>query len=362
MSNIVLQPIGKPAAWRGDEIGQRTDWIYPLAEAEIGELEAVGARFLRDDPDLRFVQADEYPLPLTAAGLQAWGDAMDTGLGFVLVRGLRSHLYSDALSAAIFFLLGLHLGEPMRQNELGDAFDHVVATSNKDASDPGALGSRTTSRLNFHSDSSDVVALMCLRGAKEGGSSILISGATIYNEVLARRPDLAPLLFEPWHFDWARQDPDAPRRFYTSPIASHVDGVFSMYAGSRLLRTAQEYPEVPRMSAEQHELLDLMDVIYQEPGLALEMDFRPGDMQWLLNYSALHSRTAYLDFDQPERKRHLLRLWLRRANRPLVAKFGRHEVKARNEDRDGAVPSDKARFRISQICYPRYDWGMEKAA
>jgi len=247
----------------------------------------------------------------------------------------------------------------MRQNELGDSFDHVIATTNKLMSDPDALSSRTRDHLNFHSDSSDVVALMCLRGAKNGGASILISGATIYNEVLRRRPDLAPLLFQPWHYDWYKQDHSAPTRYYTSPMCSYAGGVFSMYAGSSMIRSAQQYPEVPRMTAQQFELLDLLDEIFLEPGLPIEMDFRPGDIQWLLNYTALHSRTAYEDYAEPRLRRHLLRLWLKRdTNRPLTEGFGRNVVKKRDEDRDSAVPPALARFHISQICYPRLDWGL----
>jgi hypothetical protein len=357
--NTVLKPIDHPAAWRGDEMATRGDWLYHLSDVELAELEKVGARFLEDDPDLRFVAAEDYPLPLTAEGIRGWGQEMDNGRGFVLVRGLRSNLYSDALSASIYFLLGLHLGEPMRQNELGDALDHVIANTDLSMTDPQALSSRTTDRLNFHSDSSDVVALMCLRPAKAGGSSILISAATIYNEVLKRRPDLVPLFFEPWHYDWYKQDHDAPARFYTSPMASYVDGVFSMYAGSGMIRSAQSYPEVPRMSNQQHELLNLMDELFLAPGLALTMDFRPGDIQWLLNYTALHSRTAYQDHKQPARKRHLLRLWLQRGGRPLAPNFGRHVVKGRSEERDdGGVPEHLTQFRISQVCYPRPDWGL----
>jgi hypothetical protein len=352
-----IQPVTGPSAWRGDELSKKQDWIYELSDLEVDQLEEVGAAFLNDDPDLRFVRADDYPLPALTKGLNCWAKDMDAGRGFVLVRGLKSDLYSDALSAAIFFVLGLHLGEPMRQNELGDSLDHVIATSNKLVSDPTALASHTRDRLNFHSDSSDVVALMCLRGAKEGGASILISGATVYNEVLRRRPDLAPLLFEPWHFDWYKQDHRAPARYYSTPICSYVNGVFSMYAGSRIIRSAQEYPEVPKLTAAQLELLDLLDEIYLVPGLPLVMDFRPGDIQWLLNYSALHSRTAYVDYPEPRLRRHLLRLWLQRdSGRPLTKGFGRNVVKKRDEDREAAVPDELARFHISQVCYPRQDW------
>jgi hypothetical protein len=228
-----------------------TEWLYLLAPEEIAEIEEAGARFLADDPDLRSARARDYPLPRTAAGIAHWATELDAGRGFVLVRGLRSELYSDALSAAIFFLLGLHLGQPFEQNLYGDLFDHVVATTSKMMDDPTALSSRTRDRLNFHSDSSDVVGLMCLRGARQGGASVLISGATIYNEVVRRRPDLAPLMHGDWHYDWYRQDHDAPARYYTSPMVSIVDGVFSIYAGSNVIRSAQDYPETPRLTPEQ---------------------------------------------------------------------------------------------------------------
>ena len=355
MTTATYAPIKGPAAWRGDEIAGSDAWIYHLSDAEIGELEEVGARFVRDDPDLRFVTATDYALPRVADAIRTWENGMDHQHGFVLVRGLRSELYSDVLSASIFFILGLHIGEPMRQNELGDVFDHVRALT--DAADV-AVGSRTTERLNFHSDSSDVVALMCLRGAKSGGQSILISGATIYNELLQRRPDLVPLLFEPWYWDWRKQDPDAPENIYISPMASLVDGVFSIYAGAGMIRSAQNYPEVPRLTPDQLALLEEMDSIFLTPGLPIEMDFRPGDIQWLLNYTALHSRTSYEDYKQPELKRHLVRLWLERGGRPLVPNFGKHVAKGRTEDRGTATPPERARFHISQICHPRYDWGF----
>ncbi len=350
-----LQPISGPSAWRGDRLEQDTSWIYQFTLAQLAEIERVGKRFLTDDPDLRTVRAADYPMPELKGAFERWAADLDRGRGFVLARGLPTGFYSDALSASIFFLLGLHMGDPMKQNELGDVFDHVLATSDKMTSDPTAIASRTRDHLNYHSDSSDVVALLCLRAAKAGGASSLISGAALYNEVLKARPDLAPLMFEPWCYDWRRQDPSAPRSYYSSPMCSHVDGVFSMYAGSRIIRTAQDYPETPRLSGEQLELLDLLDALCRQPGLALSMDFRRGDIQWALNYAVLHSRTAYEDHEVQGKKRHLMRLWLKRdVKRPLVANFGKHVVKGRTEFRDGS--GGLGRYRITDACHPRVLW------
>jgi hypothetical protein len=195
------------------------------------------------------------------------------------------------------------------------------------------------------------VGLMCLRGAIAGGASRLISGATIYNTVLQQRPDLAPLLFEPLHWDWAIQDHDAPQHTYDSPIGSWVDGVFSIYAGTSIVFSAQAYPEVPRLTPAQIELLHLLDEITADPALALDMNFHPGDIQWLLNAAALHSRTEYVDDLDPRRRRHLLRLWLRSdARRPVVARFGKHVVKARS-----APGCDPRTFHIARAVIPPWE-------
>jgi hypothetical protein len=352
-----LTPVTTSAAWRGDELGAGDSWVYVLTDEQIDELEAVGKRFLAADPDLRFVQAAEYPLVACADAVREWGRDVDSGRGFVLVRGLRTDLYSDALSAAIYYVLGLHMGEPIRLNEQGDLLDSVYATSDKTMDDPTALSARVRDQLVFHSDSSDVVALMCLRPAKQGGTSCLVSGAQIYNEIVRRRPDLAPLLFEPFHWDWRRQDHDAPADTYASPIIDLTDGVFSMYAGSLYILTAQDYPATPRMSAAQIEVLELFDEITDEPGMAIEMDFRPGDIQWLSNYAALHARTAFVDHPEPQRRRHLLRLWLsRQGARPVIDGFGKNAViLPRHQARDDSEVGTTERFHIRVAAVPRVD-------
>jgi hypothetical protein len=354
--DVSLSPISGPSAWRGDELAKSTEWIYVLSDEERTELEEVGRRFVADDPDLRTVVAADYPLTAARGLIEECGRQMDEGRGFILVRGLRTEEYGDTLAGAIFFLMGLHLGTPMEQNQYGDVLDHVIATSNKTLDDPGALPSRVRDRLPFHSDSSDVVALMCLRASKEGGASSLVSGTTIYNEILRRRPDLAPLLFEPWHWDWRAQDPDAPQDTYVSPICSYVDGVFSTYAGAQMIFSAQRFDHVPRLTEAQIELLHLYDEVAQEPGLPLDMDFQPGDVQWLLNYAALHSRTEYVDWPEPERRRHLLRLWLKRdVGRPLVPGFGKNVVKERSAEERKL--KEGGSFRIAEAVVPNFEWG-----
>ncbi len=351
---ITAKPITGPAAWRGDALIKTQDWLYFLSDAQRTELERLGTQFVEDDPDLRTVTAAQYPVPGFSEALASWGRDIDQGRGFVVVRGLRPHLYSDALSAAIFYILGLHMGEPMQQNQMGDLLDHVYATSDKTMDDPTARSSKVRDKLVFHSDSSDVVALMCLRPSKSGGASLLVSGAQIYNEILQRRPDLAPLLYEPFHWDWRRQDPDAPSNTYTSPMISLVDGVFSMYAGATYIFTAQEYPGVPKLTPEQIEVIKLFDEITYEPGMAIATDFQEGDIQWLSNYAALHSRETFIDYPEHQRRRHLLRLWLKRdVGRPITPGFGKNAKVLPRASCRTLESDDRDNFHIRVAAVPR---------
>lgn len=360
-----LPHIDHPSAWRGDELATSTEWIRILTSDERDELVEVGHRFVQDDPDLRAAVAADYPLAACASLIAECGEQMDSGRGFILVRGLDPVELGDVVCGAIFFVMGLHLGDPMRQNNEGDLLDHIIATSDRSMDDdPTALPSRVRDQLPFHSDSSDGVALMCLRPARSGGASRLVSGATIYNEMRRRRPDLAAHLFDEFHWDWRRQDPDAPAATYVSPVCSSVDGTFSSYAGSTMVFSAQEYPGVPKLSDTQREALELYDEIAQEPGLAIDMNFQPGDIQWLLNYAALHSRTSYDDWPEVERRRHLLRLWIKRdVGRPLTPGFGKNAVVQTRSDSPDQSDTNTSETntsrvqRISTAIVPDLTWG-----
>src|SRR5215469_7761197 len=141
-TSVDLTPISGPSAWRGDELARSGEWIYHLSDTEREELLEAGRRFVADDPDLRTVTAADYPLPASAGLNDECARQLDSGRGFILIRGLRTQEYGDTVAGAIFFIMGLHLGQPIGQNQMGDLLDHVIATSNKTLDDPSALPSR----------------------------------------------------------------------------------------------------------------------------------------------------------------------------------------------------------------------------
>lgn len=303
--------VTSPAPWRGETLQHAPgEWLYHLSAEEIAALTTAAQAIVGSGQPLAEVDRDDYPLPGLASALADWRRRIGSGHGMVLVRGLPVREIGDELATAAYWLIGLHLGQPTGQNAdrqtLVDIRDTGAAPS-----DHQVRLYKTRAELTFHTDGADIIGLLCLRGAKSGGVSRICSSVEVYNQIVQRRPDLAPLLELDYHHHAHGQfGPDGPRTF-TYPIVSRTGGVFRMLLLLWYIRNAAEdFPDIASLTPAQHELLDLLEQIPFEPGVALDMSFREGDMQFLKNSVVLHARTEYEDWDAPEDKRHLLRLWL----------------------------------------------------
>lgn len=303
--------VESPADWRGADLQQHPDrWLYQLDATEIAELGRgiTHVRSLRKD--LRQVTAGDFPLEALRPALADWLGRLERGLGFVLVRGFPVRDWSRQDAAIAYWLIGRHLGEPVPQNAAGEVLVDVRDTG-ADSTDHNTRLYETRAGLTFHTDGADIIGLQCLRAARSGGVSRICSSVHVYNEVVRRRPDLAPLMFATYHHHAHGQfGPGGPQTF-PYPIVTRDGPVFRMFLLPWYIRNAAaDFPQVARLSDAQRELLDLLEAIPREEGVALDMSFQPGDMQFLKNSVILHARSDYEDFDDPEEKRHLLRLWL----------------------------------------------------
>jgi hypothetical protein len=175
----------------------------------------------------------------------------------------------------------------------------------------GGRGYNTNAGLDFHQDSCDVVALLCRRTAKSGGTSKVVSSIALRDEVARLRPELVSVLQQDWYHSYqGTQDPAQPP-YYRCPIVGDDPDWFCARTNRKNTDAAQrDFDEVPRLSPAQREVLDLLDELMPSEKLCYSMELEQGDLQLLNNYVTLHSRTPFEDFDAPDRKRHLLRLWL----------------------------------------------------
>jgi len=315
---ITLPPeVSDASAWYGSDIAQRTDWIEYLSQPEIEELKAA----VHSVVDPANITAESSTLPTLTPRLQQLLDEVLNGRGFVLIRGLTLQDWTRREAAIAFLLIGAQLGNLRMQNAAGHLLGHVRDLG-KSSDDPNTRIYQTRERQTHHTDSCDVVGLMCLQSAKSGGLSNLVSSTTIFNQMRRRRPDLLTVLLEPIETDRRGEVPVGGEPYFNIPVFNYHAGLVSAIYQRQYIESARRFPGVAPLTTAQVEALDLLDELANDPRLNLMMELEPGDIQLVHNHTILHDRTAFEDYPEPERKRHLLRLWIAPLTaRPLPAVF-----------------------------------------
>jgi hypothetical protein len=299
-----------PSAWRGPELAQRSDWLEHLDEREIAEIDAAVATFMRSGAGYGTLRPATFVLPTLGPRLVRMLEHLIAGRGFVQVRGFPVERYSIQEIAAAYLGIGSYLGSFRSQNAKGHLLGHVQDIG-ADITQPNVRYYQTNKALEYHTDSCDIVGLMCLKTARTGGESRIVSSVSLYNEMMARRPDLAEALFHAYPTDRRGEIPEGQQPWFDMPVFNWHDGLLTTIYVGQYIRSAQtNFPQARRLTAIELEALDFLDALTNDPALNLQIQFRPGDMQFLHNHQILHARTDFEDWPQPERKRHLLRLWL----------------------------------------------------
>lgn len=333
-------PIRGPSAWYGSELAARQDWLRPLSDAERAEIERAVRAFRSSGVPLADISPASFPLPAFGPVLRAiLGEPLE-GRGFVMLRGLPVKRYSREEQAIAYMGIGSWLGRPRSQNAKGHLLGHVKDLG-LDIGEANVRYYQTNRRLEYHTDSVDVVGLLCLQEAKAGGESFIASSMTLYNEVLSRAPRLLHALFEPFPTDRRGEVPEGMRPWFDMPIFHWHAGRLSCIYVRQYIESAQRlFPEARRLTSEQYEAMDLLDEIVNEPRVHLSMRFQAGDMQFLHNHQILHSRNDFENWPEPERHRHLLRLWLApQGARPLPEVFAPRYGSVTPGERGGIVVS-----------------------
>ena len=303
--------VADPADWTGAELEARSDWRFEATAAEsahLVDMARTAAARLGGDPN-RLLAAARADLDLGpfAGRVEAMLAAVRAGPGIALYRGLPMDALSALEAATVYWAIGLHMGTAQSNNPEGDMIGHVL-DAGREYGHPRHRGYQTAAEMDYHCDQTDAVALLCIRTARSGGTSKVASSVRLRNEALRRRPDLHAVLARP--FCWTKHgetDPDeAP--YFESPVFNFADGRLSTAFGPQHIMKGHLLQEAPDMTPRQREAIDLVSALAEEHRAT--MDFRRGDIQILNNYTCVHTRTAFEDWPEPERKRVLWRLWL----------------------------------------------------
>jgi len=308
-----------PAVWYRADWEQCDDWIIELTEKEIRELK--NAVSLSQAVPIVEMSACSFTLPSLASRIRKLRNELIHGRGFGVLRGLPVYEWDRESLARAYYGIGCHLGVPVSQNAQGHLLGHVCDLG-LDPMDPVNRVYQTNYRQLFHTDSTDIVGLLCLQPARMGGQSSICSSSTIYHEIAERRPDLLKVLCQRFHIDRKGEIPQGEDETYEMAVFyPDEERVTCIYARD-FIDAAQRHSHVAPLTTEQVDALNLIDELAASGDLRLDIDFLPGDIQFLHNHQILHARTSYEDWPEPERRRHLLRLWLSTADgRSLPADF-----------------------------------------
>ncbi|MGE4219775.1 MAG: TauD/TfdA family dioxygenase [Alphaproteobacteria bacterium] len=321
MRDILRTPVTSEAAWTADRWVSDRSWIHALTSAEVEEIDAALQR-VKAMP-LAAIGREDFALPGVAARLARIVDELEGGRGFVMLRGLPAARYGMDALYRIYWGLSVHLGIPISQNSRGEKIAQV-RDYGTDYGRANVRGHTSNDAIYPHCDTSDVVGLLCVHPAKSGGASTVASAMTVYNTLLAEHPEFLEPLASGFQINLAGKGPtgrlDEVTRNHV-PVFSYFGGVLSCrYNEKQTLDGATLTGRT--LTALERAAIAAVGEIAMRPGIRFDMDFQPGDIQYLNNHAILHARTAFEDWPEPERRRCLLRLWMNMRNgRPLAPEF-----------------------------------------
>ncbi|MBF7731569.1 TauD/TfdA family dioxygenase [Pseudomonas sp. N040] len=313
MSNAALSKIDHPAAWTVKSLmAQQDKWIYQFTAQDIAELDAALQQVKARGLIVPKFGKDDFPMPKLAAKLKGFLQSLSTGMGIFYLKGFPVERFSKDDASAIFWGIGTYIGRPWQQNARGHVLGDVINEGRDPVKDMNARGYQSTAELDLHTDGADIVGLLCLKQAPEGGENQLCSAVSVFNKVIEDNPAAAQHLLETEYcFDWRGEQQPGEKPYYRSKLVTRQeDGSVAFFCITEYVRSAQRFEEVPRLSGEDLAAFDAYNKAKWDESLVLRLRQVPGDMLFLNNHFMMHARSEFKDAEDPRERRHLRRLWL----------------------------------------------------
>jgi alpha-ketoglutarate-dependent taurine dioxygenase len=313
-------PFTARGAWRRADFASPEAWTYRLPTAVLAELDSAPRRICEAGREISTLTQADFPAPSFAADAEGLRNELESGRGFVVLRGLPIHRYSDEEAAILYWGIATHLAKPIPQNAKDEYLFSVRDEGYDFQRDYGAAGvriSRTASAIDFHTDSSaayagytpDIVSLLALQTAKAGGLTAIVSAQTVHNILRTERPDCLQRLYEPYYFDRRAELRPGESPTLLAPVFAYGGALTIRYFRINLMK-GHETAGAP-LTPLDREAIDILESVFRREELAVSFPMERGDMQFVNNRFVLHSRTAFEDHAEPDRRRNFLRLWMR---------------------------------------------------
>ena len=311
-------PVARQLQWIGKNLASDAGLIRiePRCLKEISDL---AADLTANPLPIEALQPGDFELPHCRAMMQRAGELAEDELGFALIDRLPVEQMGRDAATKVYWILASMISRPVAQNWKG-ALIYGVADTTKKKPGNGIRPDVTSAEQNFHTDNSynttppDFVCLLCLQTAKAGGISRIVSFETAKRMLQDRNPDLVTRLYEPFLFDRQREHAPDDQKWIENPIFADVNGKLHVRLSAYLVR--QGYELAGKQIDELGDAaLTALTAIIDDADLYKEFYFEPGQIQIVNNRGIGHKRTAFEDWPEPERQRHLVRIWLRQDGR-----------------------------------------------
>ncbi len=325
--DMLQGPVAERSAWIGADMTKDDSWIYRLNAREAGEIESAFTKVAGLSKGHADVTQRDFPLDTFGRLVTAMRDQIEDGRGVTLLKGVPIGGKTVEQLELLYAGITAHIGTSVAQDTEGTLIGRVEDRGNN-YQDITVRGTNTNAQLTPHCDSADILALLCVRQAKSGGVNTLASSMAIYNEILARHEEFLEPLYNGFHYNIRGNGPPVRYRDITShrvPVYSYYSGKLSCRFNQKAILTSEQLPGAPPLSQLEKDAVNEVARLSMQPELSFEVLLEPGDLLLLSNYSVFHNRDAFVDWDEPARKRLLLRKWINIPNsRELTWEFADH--------------------------------------
>ena len=305
MTPIYRETITEPMAWVGSDFKSKEDIVFELGARQIAAFEEVLVR-VKDVPRDEITRLQSAHSALDGELAKVYKEVIN-GRGLVVVRGFPVAQHSVEEIEKIYWCFCLHMGNLLSNN----AFGHRMVRVQEErlpSGEQSVRGTKSRAELAMHNDSGDIFMLMCVQQAVSGGESQFSSGPAAHNAMLAKRPDLLPILYRGFpHHRRSEQQPGQPDVTpYDVPVFSNINGRIAInFTYSSIVPALHAIGR--NLTTEEEEALDVLRNVLLEQQLKIRME--PGEVSVANNYGMCHSRSDYVDGPLPTQRRLLLRAW-----------------------------------------------------
>ena len=311
----LAEAIAGPSAWVRADI-RPEDWRVELDLACRDEIRRAVEELRAYPLPTIMLDARDLETPACRTAMAQVRRMLDHGRRFAIVGRLPLTEMNPAEATQIYWLLSGMISRPVAQKLDGSLVYDVLDGGGAALPGSGVRPDQTSIEIRFHNDNSyndtppDYVGLLCLRPAMAGGHSRVLSFHTVHNQMRRRCPERLARLYERFWFDRQREFHPGESPVFAAPVFVGSGAEVKARFSAHQIKSGYALRGEPLDPAGEAALAALLE-IFEDEALSVDFDLKPGEMQFVHNRALGHSRTAFVDWPEPERKRHLVRLWLR---------------------------------------------------